>query len=369
MTRNDVLRQIRIDAIGRYKRPSATQTPFALKGRDWIRAQPEIREYLVEIAFRFWRRQGFPNFEFSKEAAQMEFIRLLNFDWHRVYAGNRLRGPGIGLGLANSFHPAMWSVRVSRYRSPMDVFENDLSLRSAIRRALTIWPERYSANASCLRRMLKTFSGAASVSNFKPLIAKGIIGKYSKAGDLVVDFCAGYGGRLLGCLTLPRDYLGIDPCKDQVLGLRKMLRSLSSVRRLDGVAEILEGRAEEELCHLPSNTANLVFSSPPYFDWERYSGESTQSSVRYKTYQEWLENFMKPVISESSRLLKSGGYLVLNVTNGKRNPTRREMSRLARLFGFVLEKTYHLTIPKIPYLHPRDGLAHKSECILVFARH
>lgn len=353
---------------GRYKRPSVTETPFPLKGQDWLRARPDRRENLVEVAFRFWRRHGFPHYELSTAVIETEFRQLLIFDWKRAFVGNRLQAPSLGLRLANSFHPAMWSVRVSRYRSPVDVFQDDTLLRSAIRRAFAIWPKRYSANASCLRRILKTFSGTASVSNFKPLIAKAIIAKYSKPGDLVIDFCAGYGGRLLGCLTLPREFVGIEPCKSQVSGLKRMIRMVSKFKASPCAARILQGCAEDRLRELPSRSAALVFSSPPYFNWERYANHSTQSFVRYKSYPEWLENFLKPVIAESSRLLRKQGHFVLNVSNGKRTPTRPEVARLAQLFGLYLKGSHDMVVPKVPYLHPRNGLPEKCECVLVFAR-
>jgi len=36
----------------------------------------------------------------------------------------------------------MWSVRVSRYRSPMDIINDDLLFHAAIRKAFQIWPTR-----------------------------------------------------------------------------------------------------------------------------------------------------------------------------------------------------------------------------------
>src|SRR5713226_8433681 len=115
----------RVRPVGHYGRPSVTETPFPLKGQDWLLAKPHRQEHLVEVAFRFWRRRGFPYYTLSTAAVETEFRRLLLFDWRRAFVGNRLRGPSLGLRLANSFHPAMWSVRVSRYRSPMDVFQDD----------------------------------------------------------------------------------------------------------------------------------------------------------------------------------------------------------------------------------------------------
>src|SRR5205085_207140 len=108
----------------------------------------------------------------------------------------------VGVKLANFFHPQMWSVPVGPRRSPLDCFEDDKALRELIRKALRIWPDRYSVNESNLRRMLKTFSHTAGVSNFRPTAAKAIYERYSKSGNTILDFSAGYGGRLLGCMPL-----------------------------------------------------------------------------------------------------------------------------------------------------------------------
>jgi hypothetical protein len=357
-----------IERHSKHKRTSITESPFPLKGRDWLGANPQLQERLVDLAFRFWRRRGFPYYDLSPSEIEAEYRRILVFDSQRIFVRNALRGPSLGLSLANYFHPAMWSVRVSRYRCPMDVFEDDALLRSAIRRAFRIWPTRYSANASCLRRMLKTFSSSASVSNFKPLIAKAVIEKYSETGDTVLDFCAGYGGRLLGSLTLPRTYVGIEPCREQVAGLRRMIRAISRFTPPACNATILEGCAENTLKKVPSCSIGLVFSSPPYFDWEKYARHSTQSFVRYKTYSEWLQNFLSPVIAETCRVLRKKGHLVLNVTNGRRNPSREEVDSLGEQHGLKLRRSHRLILPKVPYLHPRNGLPEKYECLLVFTR-
>lgn len=57
------------------------------------------------------------------------------------------------------------------------------------------------------------------VSNFRPVVARAIVNRYSNEGDTVLDFAAGYGGRLLGTVILKRHYLGIDAARAQVAGL------------------------------------------------------------------------------------------------------------------------------------------------------
>jgi hypothetical protein len=282
--------------------------------------------------------------------------------------GTQIRGSNVGVTLASSFHPHMWSVRVSRYMSPMDCFQDDQLLRQVIRRAFTVWPDRHGANASSLRIMLKTFSNCASVSNFRPTVARAVIQAFSDPSDLIVDFAAGYGGRLVGCLSLPRHYLGIEPCTLQVRGLNRCIRTIHNLKCVPGTAEIQKGCAEDILPQLPSRSTRLVISSPPYFDWERYADHNTQSFLRYRSYSQWLAKFLHPVIQQSHRILLKGGYLAVNMPNGgSRIPLLHDLTRAATSAGFTLDRVYRLRLSKVAFLHPR-GRRVKWEAIAILKK-
>ncbi len=337
-----------------------------LRGREWIRLCRSQQARAVESAFEHWRATGFPYYRLSCEQLRREFQCLAAQPAAAAFRSRRLLGSVIGLRVANSFHPQMWSVRVSRYRSPMDVFSDDGLLRAALRRSWTIWPDRFGANSSCLRRILKTFPGTASVSNFRPTVARAIIDRYSSEGATVLDFSAGYGGRLLASLTMNRQYVGIEPAIKQVNGLTRMLASLRNAKHPRALANVLHGCAEETLRLLPPGMADLVFSSPPYHDWERYSDEASQSYKRYGQYEGWLTGFLVPVLWEGKRVLAPGGRLVLNVSN-RRLPDSRAVERLAHQAGFFLRERLHLLLARVPYLHPTTG-PYKGEYLLVFAK-
>lgn len=147
-----------------------------------------------------------------------------------------------------------------------------------------------------------------------------------------------------------------------------MMRSLSAAGFCLPQVEIVHGRAEEELPKIHAGAADLVFSSPPFFDWEHYSYSYTQSFRRYPKYELWKKNFLLSVISESFRVLQRNGDLVLNVTNGNRLPSPEDVREAAHNVGFRYVASYRMLFPKIPYLHPRDGTPVKSERLLVFKK-
>lgn len=174
------------------------RTPLAalqLRGREWKELPARRREFLSQAAFRYWRQRGFPHYELIQSEIVREVECLIAQPPMTAFRNDGALGSVVGLRVASFFHPHMWSVRVSRYRSPMDVFLDDALLIAALKRAWTVWPDRFGANASCLRRMLKTFPGTASVSNFRPTLARAIVARYSPPGGTVVDFSAGFGGQ------------------------------------------------------------------------------------------------------------------------------------------------------------------------------
>ncbi len=205
----------------------------------------------------------------------------------------------------------------------------------------------------------------ARVANFRPTAARALYALYSKPGDTVVDFSAGFGGRLLGAMTLQRHYLGIDPAPPQIRGLRQMataLRSLSSA-----TIELHEACAEEFLMSLTSRSVDLVFSSPPYFDVERYSDEATQSYRRYPAYTLWRESFLRVIIEESYRILRRGGVLIMNVADVRGYPLAQDTHNIARRL-FRCERECRLALAQMPHERSRGRVLYRWEPILVYRK-
>jgi SAM-dependent methyltransferase len=345
---------------------AAASQILEMRGREWQACDVRKRKRLVESAFEYWREQGFPHYALTPVETKREYTNLMAQHVAPIDQDG-MAGSIIGLRLANFYQPQMWSVRVSRYLSPDDIFQDDTKLRAAIERSWRIWPDRFGANPATLRRILKTFPGAASVSNFRPTVARSVVEHFSPRGGMVIDFSAGYGGRLLGALSMRRRYIGIEPCAAQVSGLKRMLRRLKELCP-QASAEILKGCAEDVMPGLPPGRADLVFSSPPYFNWEKYSNDASQSFIRYSTYEAWREGFLRPVLSESARILRKGGRLVLNISGRARKPDAQEVWAICQEVGLRRLGCIPLLISRVPYMHPRNTRPHKREVLLVFGR-
>jgi DNA modification methylase len=214
--------------------------------------------------------------------------------------------------------------------------------------------------------MLRSFSNTVGVSNFRPTAARAIIHRFSPVGGCVLDFSAGYGGRLLAALTLDRSYIGIDASEAQVGGLRAMIETCIPKLDYQREARIIRGPAEEMLHQIPRRSVDLVFSSPPYFDRERYGSEPEQSFIRFPSLDRWLEGFLEVVMLESARVLRRGGALVLNVGN-----TPERLPSYVRQWknpSLHLQRTMRLQLAKLPYKRANALDAFKTEPVFVFEK-
>jgi SAM-dependent methyltransferase len=332
-------------------------------GRDILALSPRSREKWVRRSFEYWRARGFPYPEIDEVGIETEFAALSRIRASEVIIGGEAQVNTVGLRLANAFHPQMWEIRCHG-RSAVDSFENDETLLKAIRKAYRFYPNRRCWNAQCIRSLMR-FSHRSRVSNFRPSIARAIYERYSPEGGRVLDFSAGFGGRLLAALSLNRHYLGIDPSPRQVSGLLGMVERLCHLAL--GQATVYQNSAEDVLPQLPRNSFDLVFSSPPYYRTEQYGREHGQSWIRYGSYSEWREGFLAAVIDQGCRVLRPGGYFLLNVKDTLEWPIARDAKALFPR-GFHSCPTIRYLLPAQP--HRRSGLSHlySGEPILVFRR-
>lgn len=340
--------------------------PLRLRGRDWQALPPTSRERVLETCFSYWRSHGFPYDQVNDESIRQDMLGLSRSNSGRIWGQTSLYGSTAGLRSVNFFHPLMWSVRSRNAYSPIDRFQCDHSLRRILRHALKIWPDKFSVNATNLRSMLRTFSRTTRVSNFRPTLAKAIIEQFSDAGQTVLDFSSGYSGRLLGSVVAQRPYIGIDPSFDQIQGGWSLVNALRRLGASNVDALLCQGPAEEVLKSFPKASAQLIFSSPPYFDRERYSEEPSQSYVRYPQYSDWKKRFLEVTLLESARILRKGGYLALNVCNVERYSIADDAFEIASSVLRPIGR-HSLCLARKPYLG-EVKLQFKHEPLFVFRK-
>ena len=127
-------------------------------------------------------------------------------------------------------------------------------------------------------------------SQFKPNAAKALYDYFDVKN--VLDFSAGWGDRLAGFYASLNTelYVGLDPRVEnhpiyhkQAQYYDKLLTMFENQKKVF----FHDSPAEDFDYSEYNDTFDIVFTSPPYFNVERYSYDDTQSWVRYKTIGDW----------------------------------------------------------------------------------
>ncbi len=325
----------------------------------------ETKQLLVSVIAEYYRKQGYPHNKLTSSQLLKEMTSLFNTK-NPLLDNNHLQMNTTGLRLANHFHPHMVRVKcLTNYRSPYEQFEDDDLFRDAIDRWMKLGKK---PNPSGLRRILRTRDGVRSVVNFKPAIAKYFYDVYVPEGGRVLDPCSGYSGRLSGCISSNRgiSYHGIDPDGRTATGNMKMAGFFINDWKFGFSFDL--GCAEDIMPKLVESSYDLVFSSPPYFDVEKYSLSSSQSYLRYPEYGLWRDNFLRKILIESVRVVKGDGHVIFNVKNYKKCPIADDLCGIMEELGFVLKKKYEMRLANSEF-HRRDGeITWHTEPIFVFSR-
>ena len=166
--------------------------------------------------------------------------------------------------------------------------------------------------------------------------------------NIVVDPCAGWGGRLLGTLCiLPHKghvrYYGVDPNRHNQGAYNALLsRVRAYLKREIGAPRCGRVSVQPFEKWIHSKTAAslrgqvaLVMTSPPYWSAEVYDTESKgQSANRYPDYPAWREHFLTPLIQGAYDLIFPGGVFCLNIADVTGATLERDTRRIAREVGF-----------------------------------
>jgi tRNA1(Val) A37 N6-methylase TrmN6 len=199
---------------------------------------------------------------------------------------------------------------------------------------------------------------------FPPFHAKFLADKFLPQSGrcLIVDPCAGWGGRLFGSLCVNRSsavkYIGIDPEKRNKDAYEGLVRRLNIYMKNE-----LRGRRTAQFFYRPFEDwivskgaqqlfgkADLVMTSPPYFSAEKYNTQNeNQSASRYQTYDEWREGFYRVLVEGANKLLKQGGIFVLNIADvASAEMLESDARKLATEAGFKNAGFFKLAMSCVP---------------------
>lgn len=297
------------------------------------------------IGFEYARKRGFPYYNLSESEKKKDLDKLLRFDIDSIISGDTIKQTMHCLGLCWSYFPHSFSVRNGEFKTPMEIFNDDSLLLKAIQRrikrsdgTIVVRPDGTISDGQ-YRKALRTYSGVQAVSNFRPSAAAAIYRKYG--GGIVWDMSIGFGGRFCGALAsgVVSKYYGTDPSSHVMDGITKFSDDFKYI----GIDSEFNKIGSEFF--VTPEPVDICFTSPPYFNTEKYSEDDGQSFKMYNTIQDWNEIFLRGTIKNCFQSMKDTGFLILNVANVRTHTTLEEdTKRICYEEGFVLKETLKLTL-------------------------
>lgn len=328
--------------------------------KKWNTFSEKEMEYYVDSVYKYYRRNGFPYFNSSKESRDKEFNKTVKYDFKNVIDRDNkiIKQTMHGLSLAWSYMPHSWSIVCGNKKTPLEVFNNDELFKKVIIKRIKMG-DNISDNG--IRKMLKIFTGTQSVSNFRPTAAAAIYSLFCEEGDTVWDFSAGFGGRLIGAELAKINYIGTDPSTLTYEGLlllkNEYIKNIKSDIHKKG----------SEVFVPDKNSLDFVFTSPPYFDWEKYSDEETQSYKKYNSKESWIEEYLFQTFKNCHKGLKNNKYMAINIANTKNfTNLEEETIRIAKKANFKLVDTWKLALSNPNMKNKIDSF--KYEPIYIFQK-
>jgi len=239
----------------------------------------------------------------------------------------------------------------------------------------TVYVRAFKQDVRVFPKAFRAFqTGLVSApTNFPAAVAKtiytyGTEAIKSKKPIVIYDPSLGFGGRLLGALSLvDRDitFLGCDPNtlnvrKDDSIRyavLEQVFKSVIKERTERNFRSQYFLCGSEDVHTVPEFQAykgkvDLVFTSPPYFDAEIYSDDASQSSIKFASYERWREHFLARTLQTAAEWLARDRYLIINIArmgNGKQfYPLEEETKQICRALGLRYVETKKMLLSHSP---------------------
>jgi len=341
----------------------------------WLLESEEGRQKIEDEVFELYRSINIiPITYFNLEGCKTALLEIGKKS-HTVADGKIGVGQTEGQHFSRFWFPNMQEAytRNDKMVSMRSRFYDDKRLKRAISFCYKYRDEaEKSVLPANIRRALDLVSGG-TIANFKPMNARAVFEYICPTmwGN-VLDFSSGYGGRMIGSMTsnMRYNYTGIDPNTKTHRGLVALGELMNELGLGSGYS--MHNIPSEQFTPTPG-TYDAAFSSPPYFNLETYTDESTQCMNSCSNLDEWFDNYVEPTVQMLHTALAKDALYAVNIADYKDG---KEEFKIVDRWKNVSEKIGFKFIEQIDMLlNVRPGVgnnklenAYKSEGIYLFKK-
>jgi hypothetical protein len=232
---------------------------------------------------------------------------ILRKDWDNLLKWNTVDNSinstsRIGMKLCEKFFPNFYDIEDNKGRSFRKLWTKENLVK------ILKWNRKSHSTPylSELKRGIYFCCGMTKNTMYRPQMAKMVCDYYKP--KIVLDPCAGWGGRMLGVVASGAEYIAFEPNKTTYLNLLKLVEFLGIGSKVTIICDDAMNMLSYDL-----HTVDLVLTSPPYFDLEVYDKGVNQSITKHDTYRVWSDIFLRGIIHKSNSLLSIDGASCWNV--------------------------------------------------------
>ena len=197
---------------------------------------------------------------------------------------------------------------------------------------------------SWIRRAVYMASGMHNPTYYRPHLAKQIILSTGKKEGILFDPCAGWGGRMLGTVAAGWQYIGCEPNKETYNNLLRVVEFLGIQSQVTLYNLPFEDLKMDEL-----ENVDIILTSPPYFNLERYSDEENQSYNKFLSFENWKADWYIPMIEKCIKKLNTNGLSCWNVMDFKGNDMVNSMFIVHEKNNMIIDERLGIDSPFINY--------------------
>lgn len=232
----------------------------------------------------------------TNEVLSIALDKIRSYDFEKIFDSKRKvfsnACSSVGVSYLKSVFWNYWQSSYATRQSPAKAWLNDSTMRRVIRYRLGINRNRETFDLTLHQLVRGLAAQRYTISFFKPIVAGAIYKHFlgNKKNPVVIDPCAGFGGRMLGFKALYPNgtYVGIEPDANTFSNLKTLAENFSGVELYNCK---LEDYDEDKQC-------DLTFTSIPYYNTEKYS-----DPVTYDSFEHWRDQFISSLLEFDNLLI------------------------------------------------------------------